>query len=419
MSDRTAPVSVDNTSLIIVLPLTLAAFFTAFSCWTLFAVVGVELKSSYGFSDTQFALLLSIPFLTGGLLAPPLGMLTQRWGGRRVILVCLVALGLALVLLMWVDSYAGFLLAGAGLGAAGGLFSAGLHYLVTHMPPSRAGLVLGMFGVGTGGAGFSYLVVPVVQSAYSWELAPLAYLSIIVLVWLLLLVLTEPEPPPPRRSGANWMGTITPLLSPSVWQFCLYFSFLFGGVIALILWLPDYLSSVYQLSLAEGARWSLLFALPMLACQVPGGLVADRYGAVMVMRLALLVSLVSLFLLSYPDTDMIIRGIRQPIHWHIGVSLPWLLLFLSGLSAAMGFGLGALLRLLFDEYPKQVGAVGGLMLACACGSAFLLPLLFALANDLMGVRSSVFMLLFLLCLVSYLTLECTRHPASSNNAPLP
>ncbi|MDX1755391.1 MAG: MFS transporter [Marinobacter sp.] len=419
MSDRTAPVSVDHTSLIIVLPLTLAAFFTAFACWTLFAVVGVELKNTYWFSDTQFALLLSVPFLTGGLLAPPLGMLTQRWGGRRVILVCLPALGLALLLLMWVDSYAGFLLAGAGLGTAGGLFSAGLHYLVTYMPPSRAGMVLGMFGIGTGGAGFSYLVVPVVQTAYSWELAPLAYLSVILLVWLLLLILTDPEPSPRQRSETSWLRAVKSLVSPSVWPFCLYFSFLFGGSIALILWLPDYLSSVYQLSLAEGARWSLLCALPMLACQVPGGLVSDRYGAVMVLRLALLGGLGTLFLLSYPDTDLIIHGIRQPIHWHIGVSLPWLLLLLSGLSALMGSGMGALLRLLFDEYPQQVGTVGGLMLACACASAFLLPLLFGLANDFLSVRSSVFMLLFLLCLVAWLTLECSRHPTADRKAPLP
>ncbi|SDW15095.1 MFS transporter [Marinobacter mobilis] len=402
--------TVDQTSLTIVLPLTLAAFFVAFACWTLFAVIGVDLQRIFQLSNTRYALLIAMPVLAGGLLSFPLGLMTQRFGGRRVILACLVGLVVALALLSWVTSYTGFLLAGAGLGMAGGLFSAGLHYLVSYLPPGRAGLVFGVFGVGLGGAGFSYLIVPAVREAYSWELAPLAYLLVIVLIILLLLVLTDPEPrpsqsPQPSRSDATAQLWITPMAC----RFSLYFGFLFGGVVALMLWLPGYLSAVFSLSLDDGARWSLLFALPMVLSQVPGGMGADRFGSVLVLRIALFSALVLLFLLSYPDTTMTIHGVTRDIPLHLAPSLSVSVVLLVLLSAAMGTGIGAVMRLLFEQFPKHLGGVGGMMLASGCISAFALPMMFGMANDLVGIRSSVFMLLFALCGMTVLTLESAHY----------
>ncbi|SFM69240.1 MFS transporter [Marinobacter zhejiangensis] len=402
--------TVDQTSLTIVLPLTLAAFFVAFACWTLFAVIGVDLQHLFQLTNTQFALLIATPVLTGGLLSFPLGLLTQRLGGRRVILVCLAVLAMALLSMTWATSYVGFLLCGAGLGVSGGLFSAGLHYLVSYLPPSRAGLVLGVFGVGTSGAGFSYLIVPAVREAYSWELAPLAYLLVTVLIILLLLVLTDPEPARPTASRRTcWLSSVRLWRTPMVCRFSLYFAFLFGGLIALILWLPGYLSAVYSLPLDEGARWSLLFALPMVLFQVPGGVGADRFGSTLVLRLALVFALLFLFALSYPDTTLSIQGIERTIELHLAASLTTTVVLLALLSAAMGAGLGAVMRLLFEHYPQQIGGVGGMMLASGCIAAFALPLLFGVANDLTGIRSSVFMLLFSLCGLAVLTVESAEY----------
>lgn len=398
--------SVDQTSLMVALPLTLAAFFVAFACWTLFAVLGVQLRHQFALSHLEFALLLAMPMLSGGLVAFPLGVATQRFGGRRVILACLLALMAALLLLSSVHSYTGFLVAGLGLGAAGGLFSAGLQYLVTYLPPSRAGLVLGVFGVGVSGAGFSYLIVPVVERAYSWQLAPLAYVLVLVVIALLLLVLTDPEPTDRSQRPLVSLGVSLRFLARSrVWRLCLYFSFLFGGLVGLGLWLPDYLSTQFQLSLEDGARWSLLFALPVVLAQIAGGIGADRFGAVTLLRLVLLLCLVPLFLLSYPDTDLAIAGIERTILLSIRPSLDWVVVGLVLLSFAMGLGLGALLRLLFDEYPRHLGVVGGLMLAAACTTAFLLPLMFGLAVAWVGVASAVFMMLFVFGLCTWVVLE--------------
>lgn len=394
----------------VVLPLTVIAFFMAFASWTLFSVIGVHIKQALDLSSTGFALLLATPVLAGGVLSVLFGAMAQAFGGRRVLIGCLFGLQCALGLLMIVDSYVGFLLAGVGLGMAGGAFSAGLHYLAAFLPPARAGIVLGCYGAGMAGASFNYLLVPVVHDAYSWQSAPLAYIFVLLLVLLLLVVLTPPEPggapvSPPHRLA----DSLHLLQQPQVWQLALYLGFFLGGFVALSLWLPDSLSAHFGLPVATGAALALVFAVPAALSQILGGVLADRLTPHVVLRRALIACLCFLFILSYPVTRMTVTGIDQLFHFELGLALPAMLATILALSVVMGLGVGSLLRLLFDMYPAQVGSAGSVMLFAACMSAFALPLLFGVANDLVGVRSVMFMILFLFAAVCTLVLQISRR----------
>ncbi|MCK5863635.1 MAG: MFS transporter, partial [Marinobacter adhaerens] len=163
-------------SLAVVLPLAVAGFVVAAGCWTLFAVAGVHLRSELALSDLQFGFLLAMPMAVGAALAVPAGLAAQKFGARRIMLICLAGLAACMVILLTTDTFPGYLVAAGGLGLAGGFYSAGLQFVTGHCESKRLGLVLGMFGAGVTGAGFNYYLVPLFHEAFSWHGVPLAYL---------------------------------------------------------------------------------------------------------------------------------------------------------------------------------------------------------------------------------------------------
>lgn len=60
------------------------AFTACFAVWTIFAIIGVEIKAELGLSDTQFGLLVGTPILTGSLVRVFLGIWTDQYGGKLV-----------------------------------------------------------------------------------------------------------------------------------------------------------------------------------------------------------------------------------------------------------------------------------------------------------------------------------------------
>lgn len=396
-----------GTSLTIALPLAFVAVFMAFACWTLLAISGVHLKQSLGLSSTEFGLLVGAPILVSGLLALPLGLLVRALGGRLVILGCLGGVSLDLALLMQVESYAGMLFVAAGLGLSVGLFISALHYVVTQTSPECIGLALGCCGAGMSGAGFSYLVVPLIHEAYRWQAAPMAYILILGVTLALILVLTEPDDPIKRTAPVK--PTMLAIRYAHPRSFGVNYSVLFGGFVALVLWLPDYLSAQYDLSLKASAMLATLFVGAGAVAQIVGGALADRQGSARVLRWALLGALAVLLVFSYPDMQLEVKGVDTVYEIDLKLPLALAVVLLTFLGGVMGLGLGSLLRQLYAEFPRSIGIGGGATLSAACFMAFLLPLLFGLGNDLTGIRSIAFMLLFGLSLISLAISEWTTR----------
>ncbi len=60
------------------------AFTVCFAVWTIFAIIGIQIKKDLGLSDTQFGLLVGTPILTGSLIRLMLGIWSDQYGGRVV-----------------------------------------------------------------------------------------------------------------------------------------------------------------------------------------------------------------------------------------------------------------------------------------------------------------------------------------------
>ena len=66
------------------LSLATVSFTVCFYAWALLGPLGPDLQDQLGLSDGQLALTISIPVVLGSLMRIPLGVLTDRYGGRRI-----------------------------------------------------------------------------------------------------------------------------------------------------------------------------------------------------------------------------------------------------------------------------------------------------------------------------------------------
>jgi len=179
-----------------------------------------------------------------------------------------------------------------------------------------------------------------------------------------------------------------------VWRYCQYYSIVFGGYVALSLWMTKYYVSEYGFDIRIAALLAACFALPGGVLRAIGGLFADKYGAHTVTWWVLWISLVALFFLSYPQTDFTVYTVDGPKTFHIGLNA-WMftvLMFVVGVSWA--FGKASVFKYIADDYPANIGVISGIVGLIGGLGGFILPILFGALVDLTGVRSSAFMLLF-------------------------
>jgi len=174
----------------------------------------------------------------------------------------------------------------------------------------------------------------------------------------------------------------------------------FGAFVALASWLPRYYMGMYGLTLAQAGLLTTCYALPVAVFRALGGWISDRIGARAVMYLTFSMAAVVCFILSYPETNYVVHGIRGPIAFSFGIGLPGFVALTIVLGFFMAMGMAAVYKHIPVYYPKHVGAVGGLVGTIGGLGGFVLPVTFGVMNDVIGVWTSCFMLLFILVVIA-------------------
>ncbi|MEK7264575.1 MAG: MFS transporter [Pseudomonadota bacterium] len=383
------------------------AFTACFAVWTIFSIIGVQIKADLGLSETEFGLLIGTPILTGSLIRLVLGIWTDQYGGRLVYVSVMLSAALATFLLTFAHTYPQFLLAALGVGIAGGSFAVGIAYVSKWFPTEKQGTALGVFGAGNIGAAVTKFVAPFVMVAYGWEAVAKMWAGALVVIALLFFLLTKDDPAQVerRKTGAKGKGMLLqlePLKNLQVWRFALYYFFVFGAFVALALWLPRYLVGVYGFDIKTAGMVAALYSIPASLFRIYGGHLSDKIGPRKVMYLTFGASMLFLFMLSYPKTDYVIHGINGPIAFSTEMSIMPFILAIFGLGFFMSLGKAAVYKHIPVYYPGHVGAVGGLVGMIGGLGGFVLPILFGVMNDLTGIWTSCFMLLFFVVAVALL-----------------
>lgn len=383
------------------LTMSTVAFTACFAVWTIFSIIGIKIKQDLGLTEAQFGLLAGTPILTGSLVRVFLGVWTDQYGGRRVNLLVMLSAALATFLLSRAHTYPQFLLAALGVGMAGGSFAVGVAYVSKFFPKEKQGSALGIFGAGNVGAAVTKFAAPFVMLALGWQAVAEIWAAVLAGLAILFYVTTRDDPDlvERRRTGAKAQATLmqlSPLRRLQVWRFALYYFFVFGGFVALALWLPHYLVAVYDLPLITAGMLAAAYSIPGSLFRIFGGWLSDRIGARRVMYVTFGVSVVCTFLLSYPATSYIVDGVHGPIAFRIATGLIPFTILLFCLGFAMSLGKAAVYKHIPVYYPDHIGSVGGLVGMIGGLGGFVLPIAFGWLNDVTGIWTSCFMLLFLL-----------------------
>ncbi len=372
------------------LGLSTVAFTVCFAVWTIFSIIGVALKDQLGLSETQFGLLIGTPVLTGSLVRIVLGIWTDRYGGRLIYTLTMLAAAVATALLVFAQTYEQFLVAALGVGIAGGSFAVGVAYVSRFYPQNRQGTALGIFGVGNVGAAVTKFIAPFVMVAFGWQAVALAWAGALAVMAVVFWFTTEDDPVlvKRRREGApqrSFVAEFAPLRDVRVWRFGLYYFFSFGAFVALTLWLPRYLIGVYGFDIKVAGMIAAAYSIPASIFRAYGGTLSDKVGARVIMYWTFGVSAIVTLILSLPPS------LISPVAF---IALMFVLGFF------MSLGKAAVYKHIPAYYPDNVGAVGGLVGMIGGIGGFVLPLLFGFLHDVTGQWTSCFMALFVLVVVS-------------------
>ncbi|MDV4177725.1 nitrate/nitrite transporter [Rhizobium brockwellii] len=395
------------------------AFTLCFAVWTIFAIIGIRIKQDLGLNEAEFGLLVGTPVLTGSLVRIVLGIWTGRYGGRLVYTLTMLAAALATFLLSYAQTYTQMLIAGLGVGLAGGSFAVGVAYVSPFFPAEKQGTALGIFGAGNVGAAVTKFAAPFVLLAWGWQAVAEIWAVCLALMAIVFWFTTTDDPAfrlrRERRAASKSLAQeFAPLQNVQVWRFSLYYFFAFGGFVALSLWLPRYLVGVYGFNLETAGMVAAAYSIPGSIFRAFGGVLSDKKGARSVMYTMLAVSAVATLILSLPAASVAGTGPA------FGITPVIFIVVIFVLGFFMSLGKAAVYKHIPAYYPENVGAVGGVVGMMGGLGGFILPIAFGLLKDMTGLWSSCFLLLFAIVVISliWMHLSVKQLSRQGHSAPV-
>ena len=396
------------------------AFTTCFMVWMMFGVIGIPLKKTLGLNATEFGLLTAMPVLSGSLVRVPLGIWTDKYGGRIVMAILLATTIPAIWLMAYATVYWHFLVIGLVLGLAGGSFSVGTPYVARWFPKHRQGMAMGVFGAGNSGAAVNKFIAPALLVAFGWTMVPKVYAAIMLGTLIIFWFGSASNPKHLAPSHVSFASQLKALKDPKVLKYCQYYSIVFGGYVALSLWMVQYYVGEYGLDIRVAALLAACFSLPGGVLRAAGGILSDTYRAHNVTWWVMWVSWICLFLLSYPQTQMTINTVNGPATFNIGLNVYGFTALMFVLGICWAFGKASVFKYIADDYPDNIGAISGIVGLAGGLGGFILPIMFGVLMDLTGVRSSAFMLMYGVVWVSLIWMywtEVRKTEVMGKNAP--
>ena len=381
-----------------VLWLSFTGFTLSFAAWLMFGVLGIPIQQEFGISDISLAWLSAVAILNGALWRLFFGMLTERMGGKLVFIGMLTLASLSSFLVSSATSFPQLMFYAFLVGIGGNSFSVGSAWNAAWFPPKQQGFAMGLFGAGNVGASVTKLIGPLLIGLVpaagllgglvpgGWRFVPFLY-GILLMIMAGLVVVLAPSPDKKPGAGRSLASMLVPLRQVRVWRFSLYYTVTFGVFVAMSVVLPKYLVSVYELPLATAALLTAPYIIASSLLRPFGGWMADKFGPRQVTYGVFIVISLTLLILFLP----------------LDVKLFTACLVVLGMT--QGIGMAAIVKYVPVYYPKDVGAVVGLVGCLGAVGGFAMPPLFAYLKQWTGQPQSMFWVVFALTITSLVWLH--------------
>lgn len=343
------------------LALATLAFTISFWAWNMIAPLGVRYAEAMSLTSGQKSLLVAIPVLVGSLGRIVAGALTDRFGGRAMFTVLLIATAPVVLLVAFAgnqDSYGLMLLFGFFLGVGGTTFAVGIPFVNAWFAADRRGFATGVFGAGMGGTALSAFFTPRFVNWFGYVMThviiAVALVAVAGLVWAALrdspLWSANTDPVVPKLAAAAKL--------PITWQMSFLYAVAFGGFVAFSTYLPTYLKDVYDFDLTQAGTRTAGFAVAAVIARPIGGTLSDRVGPRAVAATSFAGAAVMAVVVALQPQPEIPAGLAFVV-----------------LAAFLGLGTGGVFAWVAATAPKErVGSVAGIVGAAGGLGGFFPPL---------------------------------------------
>src|SRR5262245_15038222 len=375
-SSQTAAPS-DNT---LQLVLATGAFAICFAVFGSVSAMMPILKKNMSLGPVQVSVALAIPVLLGSIGRIPLGMLTDRYGGRLVFSIVMASSITPALMMGFVADYWQLIVCGFFIGIALASFSVGAGFVSGWYPPERQGMALGVYGAGNIGQSLAAFGAPLLATALGSKWGFWTF-GVLLFAWLAFFWIKAQNAP--GRAPAKAFGdVIKPLGDSKSWVLSLYYFLTFGGFVAMAIYLPTFLTEIFKLTPGDAGFRTAGFVALSTAMRPVGGMLADRIGG---RRILLWV---------FPATAAMAVFLACPMMATFTIGA-------LGMAAAIGLGNGAVFKLVPEYFPQSVGAVTGLVGAAGGLGGFFPPLVLGVMRQATGTFTLGFVFLALFAIICF------------------
>ena len=367
------------------LALATLAFAVAFVAWSLISPLAVQIKKDFGLDDVGKSVLIAVPVLLGSLLRIPLGILTDRFGGRKVYTGLLLFTLLPIAFLGQADSFGTYILGGLFLGAAGASFAVGVPFVNRWFTPDKQGLALGIYGVGNIGTAVALYSMPALNTLIGAHAArtpyPAFWFYLVPVALMAAIFWAFARDMPGLVQPKSLADSLRVLRSERLaWILSFFYFLTFGGFVALGNYLPSLLTEWFHMAAADAGLRAAGFTVLATLARPLGGWLADQFGGSRVLTGVFSAGPVGALALA----------------WVASSPSPSLLLatiFFLSTAVGLGLGNGAVFKLVAQYYPKNTGLITGIA-GCMGGlGGFFPPLVLGFVKGATGTYVLGFVLL--------------------------
>ncbi|WP_319796629.1 MFS transporter [Nitrobacter sp.] len=347
------------------------AFALGFAVWGMFAALAPFLIKWYDFSATQVLVLTAMEPFFAAAVSIPLGVLTDKFGGRSVFTLLLLSITLPLLLGYFAQGYYAFLILGTLLGLGGASFVVGNAHVSSWYPKSKQGTALGIFGMGNVGitvgmVTVTFLITRVLSGPDGWRLI-FPIFAVATLLMALVYWFFTSDPPNRKLKNTSLREIFAVYRSGAVvWLVPYLYWVSFGTLTFFASAMPIYLLDQWHV---DAIRASMVYTPPLVICvaiaRPLGGWLSDRYDTFKI--------------LIWMFGIMVVLTLFMTMQISLSVELfaMYGLAFLSGAAAA------AVIKLI-PMYFVHVGAVSGLAKAAGAACGFTMTIILATSKELLG-----------------------------------
>jgi NNP family nitrate/nitrite transporter-like MFS transporter len=369
------------------------AFALCFAVFGSLSAMMPILSKQMHLSAVQKSIAVAVPVLLGSLGRIPLGMLTDRLGGRSVFTAVMILSIIPAFLMGGVQDYSHLLIYGFLIGIGLASFSVGVGFVSGWYSAEHQGFALGVYGAGNIGQSLAAFGTPVVAATLGFRWGFWTF-GVLLAAWMVLFALAARNAPR-RGTTKSFVETIRPLSDRRSWILSLYYFLTFGGFVAMAIYLPIFLTEMFHLTPQDAGLRTAGFVVLATAMRPVGGILADKVGGRRILKWV------------FPFTGVMALILACPFMATFTIGA-------LGVAAAIGLGNGAVFKLVPEYFPDSVGSVTGLVGAAGGMGGFFPPLVLGFVKEQMGTFFPGFIMLSAFCLLCLILLLRQR-----NTLPVP